>query len=435
MPHDISDSANALSKTNNKPWLLPVLLVAGAVAGFAIGGLWGQEIVSGDLPFLAGFLKLLGDLFMNALKMVVVPLIVCSMIVGMASLSEQQKVGKTFGYTFLYYFSTTLLAVALGIVLVSIVHPGVGFGVDAASHPEAVRVIRWYDALFDLIRGLIPSNLIEAASKGNILGLLVFSLVFGGILTRIGPQGRKVIALAEAVNEVLMIFVRFLVWLAPLGIVGLVAYRVGQEGGGTAVWTELGRLAKYFMTVLGGLTIHAVVILPILLWLFTRRNPIRHAGHFAEPMLTAFSTASSAATLPLTIRSAEQNAKLDTKTSRFVLPLGATINMDGTALYEAVAVVFIAEAYGIHLTGAQLVVVLLTATLAAVGAAAIPQAGLVTMVMVLTAVHVPVEGVGILLSVDWLLDRFRTAINVWGDSVGAAIISKKFGDDSPQPPE
>ncbi len=431
MPHDVARTEHALPLSSSKPWLLPLLLVVGAVAGFTIGGLWGEAIVSGDMPFFAGFLKLLGDLFMNALKMIVVPLIVCSMIVGMAALSEQHKVGKTFGYTFLYYFSTTLIAVSIGLVLVSIVHPGVGFGVDASVRSESVRVIRWYDALFDLVRGLVPSNLVEAAAKGNILGLLVFSLVFGGILTRIGEPGQKVIELAEAVNEVLMRIVRFLVWLAPLGIIGLVAYRVGQEGGGQAVWSELGRLAKYFLTVLGGLTIHAAFVLPLLLWIFTRRNPIRHAGHFAEPMLTAFSTASSAATLPLTIRSAEQNAGLDTKTSRFVLPLGATINMDGTALYEAVAVVFIAEAYGIHLSGAQLVVVLLTATLAAVGAAAIPQAGLVTMVMVLTAVHVPVEGVGILLSVDWLLDRFRTAINVWGDSVGAAIISEKFGKNPP----
>ena len=407
-------------------YLLPTLLVAGAALGFLIGGVWGEHWTAGDWPVFTGLMKLLGDLFMNLLKMVVVPLIVCSMIVGMAALGEQRRVGKTFGYTFAYYILTTFLSVALGLFLVSIIEPGMGSGVEGAAAPKVSQTVSWHQALFDMLRGLLPPNLIDAAAKGRILGLLVFSLIFGALLVRLGERGKKVIELTETVNDALMFFVRGIIWLAPVGILGLVADRVGMAGGGAMVWIELSRLATYFFTVVLGLFIHGGIILPLLLWGLAGRNPIQQAADFSEALLTAFSTASSAASLPITIRNAEQNAEFSPKAARFVLPLGATINMDGTALYEAVAVVFIAQIYGIDLSGIQLVIVWLTATLAAVGAAAIPEAGLVTMVMVLTAVNVPVEGIGILLSVDWLLDRFRTTVNLWGDSIGTAIIHRRL---------
>ncbi len=405
---------------------LAVLLLAGAALGFAIGGVWGEHWIAGDWPVFTGLLKLLGDLFMNMLKMVVVPLIVCSMIVGMAALAEHRSVGKTFAFTFTYYLATTLISVSIGLMLVSIVQPGTVSGLAGDGAMKVDKVVTWYEALFDMLRGLVPPNLFEAAAEGRILGLLAFSLVFGGILVRMGKAGEQVVALISTVNDALMTLVRVIVWLAPVGVMGLVADRIGQAGGGNAVWTELARLGTYFLTVLAGLSLHAFVVLPILLLVFARRRPLLHARHFADAMLTAFSTASSAASLPVTIRNAEDEAGISPRASRFVLPLGATVNMDGTALYEAVAAVFIAQAYGIDLSGAQLVIVLLTATLAAVGAAAIPQAGLVTMVMVLAAVNVPVEGIGILLSVDWLLDRFRTTVNVWGDSVGCAIVDRRL---------
>ncbi len=406
--------------------LLPLLLMSGAALGFVIGGVWGEHWTANDWPVFTGLLRLLGDLFMNMLKMVVVPLIVCSMIVGMAALGERRRIGSIFTFTFGYYLVTTLISVGIGLFLVSTFRPGLGSGLTGSGQAPTVAVLAWYDALFNMVRGLVPPNLFKAAADGRIMGLLVFSLIFGGLLNTLGERGKKLVELTSTVNDILMRIVRGVVWVAPLGILGLVADRVGQAGGGQAVWTELSRLAGYFITVLAGLGFHAFVVLPLLLWLLARRNPLRHAAHFSEAVLTAFSTASSAATLPITIRNAEENANLSPESSRFVLPLGATVNMDGTALYEAVAAVFIAQAYGIELSGVQLVVVLLTATLAAVGAAAIPQAGLVTMVMVLTAVNVPVEGIGILLSVDWLLDRFRTATNVWGDSVGAAVIDRRF---------
>lgn len=417
--------ANGENRKGAPGWLLPLLLVLGAAMGFLIGGVWGEHWQSGDWPVFTGFMKLIGDVFMNLLKMVVLPLIVCAMIVGMSSLAEQKQIGRTFGYTFSYYLLTTLVSVTIGLILVTTIQPGVGAG-TSGGEIAIKQTVAWYDALFNMIRGLFPKNLVMAAAEGKIIGVLVFSLIFGGLLLKLGERGKKVVQLADTINEALMIFVRWIIWAAPLGIVGLVADRVGQGGGGAAVWVELARLASYFMTVLLGLAIHGFIVLPILLFLFSGRNPIRQAGHFAEALLCAFSTASSAASLPITIRCAEENAGISSRSSRFVLPLGATINMDGTALYEAVAAVFIAQAYGIDLSGMQLIVVLLTATLAAIGAAAIPEAGLVTMVMVLTAVNVPIEGIGILLSVDWLLDRFRTTVNVWGDSVGTAIIDKRF---------
>ncbi len=410
-------------------YLLPLLLLCGASLGFLIGGVWGHHWTAGDWPFFTGLLKLIGDVFMNLLKMVVLPLIMSSMIIGMASLGQHRAVGKTFAYTFLYYFTTTFLAVFVGLILVITIRPGVAASTGAAANNMPHKTMTWFEALFEMIRNLFPSNLFAAASEGQILGLLVFSLIFGALLVRIGKRAQIVIEITEVVNEALLLFVRWVVWLAPLGVMGLVANRVGSAGGGAIVWEELAKLGKYFGTVLLGLGIHGLIILPLLLWVFAKRNPIKQAIHFAEALLTAFSTASSAASLPITIRDAENKAGISRDSAGFVLPLGATINMDGTALYEAVAAVFIAQAYGIELTGVQLLIVFLTATLAAVGAAAIPEAGLVTMVMVLTAVNVPAEGIGLLLSVDWLLDRFRTTVNVWGDSIGAAIVDKRISSD------
>jgi solute carrier family 1 (neuronal/epithelial high affinity glutamate transporter), member 1 len=422
----MTDKPEGRSGRRGSQLLLPLLLLVGAVAGFTVGGIWGEYWVSGTRPIMTGIFKLFGDVFMNLLKMVVVPLVVCSMIVGMATLGEQKKVGRTFGMILLFYLTTTILAVVLGVILVSLIEPGVGAGVAGLKEPVSSKVVMWYDALFDMIRGLFPSNLVKSAAEGQILGLIVFSLIFGGLLTSFGERGKRLLEIIDTVNEVMMRFVRYVVWLAPLGVMGLVADRVGAAGGGSAVWQEISLVGKYFLTVLAGLLIHATIFLPLLLFLVARRSPIRQAGHFSEALLTAFSTGSSAATLPITIRNAELRAGFSPVAARSVLPLGATINMDGTALYEAVAVVFIAQVYGMDLSGMQLIVVVLTATLAAVGAAAIPEAGLVTMVMVLMAVNVPVEGIGLLLSVDWLLDRCRTTINVWGDTIGAAIISRRL---------
>ncbi len=411
-------------------FLLPALLVVGATAGFLIGGLWGGEHWCGPTGFLPSFIKLLGDIFLNILKAVVVPLIVCSMIAGVTSLGDIRKIGGVFGFTFGYYMLTTFISVIIGLTLVLLINPGAGMeqGATADLCTKTVRTMPvvgpWYESLFDVFRGMFPKNLFAAAGESKVLGLIVFSLIFGATLTTLGQQGRKVAQFFETVNEALLKIVRVIIWLAPVGVAGIVAARIGRAGGGEMVWVELGRLAKYFFTVVSGLWLHAFIVLPLILLLLVKINPIKYVAHYLEALLTAFSTASSAATLPITIKNARENGKVSEEASGFVLPLGATINMDGTALYEAVAALFIAQAYGVDITGGQMIVVVLTAMLAAIGAAAIPEAGLVTMVLVLTAINVPIEGIGLLLSIDWLLDRFRTTVNVWGDTIGAAVVDK-----------
>ncbi len=391
-------------------------LLAGILAGAFCGFQFGAAMES------VGWL---GTLFLNALKMLIVPLVVSSMIVGIASMGDVRKIGRVGGVTFLYYLTTTGMAVVLGIILVNVIRPGVGVALGGTAVPEVVagkaRV-----GITDIVLSLISPNIVKSAAELDILPLIVFSLVFGGVLTTLGDVGKPVLRFFDGVNEALMKMVGLVMFLAPIGVFGLVASRLGQAGGGEAFWGEILKIGKYFLTVMIGLTIHAVVVLPILLALLARRNPARYALGMAPALGTAWSTASSSATLPVTLECTEDRNGVSRRAGLFVLPLGATINMDGTALYEAVAAIFIAQASGIPLHFGQQVIIIITATLAAIGAAGIPQAGLVTMVIVLKAVGLPLEGIGLILAVDWFLDRFRTAVNVWGDSVGAAVVDRYF---------
>ncbi|MEN8148746.1 MAG: dicarboxylate/amino acid:cation symporter, partial [Planctomycetota bacterium] len=280
------------------------------------------------------------------------------------------------------------------------------------------------DALIGILRKMFPPNIFQALAETNVLAIIVFALIFGGILTTLGERGRLVINVFVGANEAVMKMVQLLMFLAPPGIFALVAGKLGAEGGGEAVWGVVSMLAAYTSTVLAGLAIHAMVTLPLVLWFVGRQNPAKYALGVGRALLTAFSTASSSASLPVTIDAVTRNNKVSERSANFVLPLGATVNMDGTALYEAVAVMFIAQAYGIEMGVAEMIIVFLTATLASIGAAGIPEAGLVTMVMVLAAVGLPLEGMALILVIDWFLDRCRTTVNVWGDSVGAAVIDR-----------
>jgi solute carrier family 1 (neuronal/epithelial high affinity glutamate transporter), member 1 len=412
-------------------WLLPLLLMVGAALGFTVGGIWGSHWVAKDWPAFTGFIQLLGDIFMNLLRMLVVPFVVTSMILGMTSMQKKEKFGRIFGITFTYYMVTTILAVILGIVIVLLVNPGIRSSIShvafTGQNPEKLM---WYEALFKTIRSLFPANITKAAAEGQILGLISFSIIFGLILGKIGEKGKPLVKVIDATNDVLMIFVTGVIWLAPIGIFGLVAHKTGMAGGWSSVISDFKALGWYSFTVLMGLFIHAVIILPAILYFVTKKSPLVHFKHFSEAIITAFSTASSAATLPVTTSNSINNAGYSEESSRFVLPLGATINMDGTALYEAVAVIFIAQAYGFDLSIAQVLIIALTATLAAIGAAAIPHAGLVTMIMVFAAADIPPEvansGIATILAIDWILDRFRTATNVWGDTIGTAIVEHKI---------
>lgn len=278
------------------------------------------------------------------------------------------------------------------------------------------------ETLKDVLLGLAPNNIVKAMAETKILPIIVFAMIFGAILTTLGTQGKPVIDFFIGANETILKFVQLLMLIAPLGIACLIAGKLGTAGGIEKFGLEFKKIGYYAITVITGLLIHALVILPLILKFFAKRNILSYAKGMSTALLTALSTASSSATLPVTIKCAEDNNRVSPKAAGFVLPLGATINMDGTALYEAVAAIFIAQLYGIDLGMGHLFVIFLTATLAAIGAAGIPEAGLVTMVIVLEAVGLPIEGISMILMIDWFLDRGRTTINVWGDSIGAAFI-------------
>ncbi len=387
-------------------------MIIGAVAG-VLGGYYLSDF------FLS--IQFLGTMFLNALKMVVVPLIVASMIVGVASLGDARRLGRTAGKTVLFYFVTTSISVIVGLVLVNIIRPGDGVEAIGAYVPELVADSQ-QKTLVDVLVGLIPPNIVAAAAKGSILPLIAFSLVFGGVLVTIGEKGRAVVKFFEGVNHAMMKIVTMIIYAAPVGVTALIGGIVAQERG--SIEELLSGLGWYVLTVILGLLVHAVVVLPLILSIFGHRRPWTYCVNMGHALTTAFTTASSSATLPITMRGVEHKNKVDKRAASFVLPLGATINMDGTALYEAVAALFIAQIYGIDLSLGQQVVIFLTATLASIGAAGIPHAGTVTMVFVLGAVGLPLEGIGLIWAVDWFLDRCRTTVNVWGDSVGAAVIAE-----------
>ncbi len=382
-------------------------------------------------PQLAMRFDIGGEVFLRLLKMLVVPLVMSSVMAGIIGLGDVRKLGRPGGAAVGYYLATTLLAVIVGIVLVNLIEPGAG-----AADREAVRNLAGGEEIVaagqmgigailkNLLLMLVTDNLFASMAHADLLPLIVFSILFAGVLTVMGEKTVIVTTFIVQINEAFLSFIMGLMKLAPLGIFCLVAARFGEAQAEGAFLETLRQTGGYVMTVLLGLGVHAFLTLAAILWFLTRRNPFLLLSRMSPALLTAFSTASSSATLPITMECAVERAKVSRESVEFVLPLGATINMDGTALYEAVAAIFIAQVVGMDLSLLQQATVAVTATLAAIGAAGIPEAGLVTMVIVLNAVGLPVEYIGILLSVDWLLDRFRTAVNVWGDSVGSVVVEK-----------
>ena len=385
-------------------------------------------------PGFAMQFELGGEIFLNLLTMMVVPLVMASVMSGIIGLGDIRKLGRPGGLAVTYYLMTTVLAVIVGLLMVNLIQPGVGVdqtALDASLAEGQMSTAGREDAnLGTILRGLalmlFTDNLIESAAKTSLLPLIFFSIIFAGMLTTMGPRVQALTEIIVQVNEALLSFILLLMKLAPFGIFCLVTARFGEAQAGGNLGAVLQQTGAYFGTVLAGLGVHAFLTLPLILWIFTRRNPFRFMYQMSQALLTAFSTASSTATLPITMNCAVEKAKVSKQSSDFVLPLGATINMDGTALYEAAAAIFIAQAIGFELTITSQLVIAVTATMAAIGAAGIPEAGLVTMVIVLNAVGLPIEYIGLILSVDWLLDRFRTAVNVFGDSLGAAVVEKSF---------
>lgn len=370
----------------------------------------------------AEHLKVVGDIFIQLLKMIIIPLILASMVVGIVSLGDIRKLGRIGLKTFIYYTTTTLLAVGVGLVLVNLMKPGVG--VDMGAEAAVDLASRETPSIVSIIRDIIPANLFDAMAKDKVLSIIFFSLLLGVAISSAGEKARTLTALFESLNTVMMKITGWIMRLAPVGVFALMAFTIGTMG-----LSVLRPLAVYMVTVVLGLSIHAFVTLPILLGSLSRYSPLKLIKDVFSAVATAFSTASSAATLPITMECMRKNTGVSNKVASFVLPLGATVNMDGTALYEAVAAMFIAQAYGISLSIWQQLVIMLTATLASIGAAAIPGAGLVTMVIVLKAVNLPLEGIGMILAVDRLLDMLRTAVNLWGDACGTVVVARMEGEN------
>lgn len=398
-------------------WLLAAI-VLGVVAGGVSGWYFGEAMVA------VGWL---GELFLRTLKMLILPLIIAAVISGVAALGDVRKLGRVGWLTLTYYLVTTATAVFIGLVVVNLIEPGVGLTPPSDHAPDRIAA-KADTGVVDILLSLVDANLVDAAANTRLLPIILFSILLAAALTTVGQRGVEVIRFFEGVNEAMMRLVIWLMYLAPVGIFALVAARLGQAGGGDAFFQELSAVGRYVVTVLVGLALHAAVLM-LFLWLFAKRGGAYLTG-VLRALMTAFGTASSSATLPLTMECAREQG-VDDRSVRFVLPLGSTVNMNGTALYEAVAALFIAQAYGLELSAAQQSVVLITASLAAIGAAGIPEAGLVTLVIVLQAVGLPLEGVALLLAVDWFLDRFRTAVNVWGDAVGAAFIERHLPQADP----
>lgn len=398
-------------KSEKSPATLLIAILIGAAAGLLCGYFFGERMLA---------VAWIGKMFLDILKMLILPLIIAAVITGVGALGKTGRIARVGGLTVLYYSCTTGLAVLLGLVLVNLIQPGSGLEHGAPAMPEHIRD-REASSVLDIITQLVSPNLVQAAVNLHILPLIVFAVLFGIALNSVGARAGTVFDFFEGLNEVMMKLVTWAMYLAPIGIFALIAARIGEAGGGEAFYREIRAVGWYCSTVLIGLAIHFGILLSLLLlWSPQGKAYVLSMG---RALVTAFGTASSAATLPVTMKCALE-AGVEPKAVRFVLPVGVTLNMDGTALYEAVAVMFIAQAMQIPLGAGEQLIIFITATLAAIGAAGIPQAGLVTMLIVLSAVNLPAEGIGLLLAVDWFLDRFRTTVNVWGDSVGAAIMAR-----------
>ena len=366
-------------------------------------------------------LKFIGDIFIRLLRMIIIPLIVASIVTGIASLGSVSGLGRIGLKTFIYYMATTLLAVTVGLILVNLIQPGIG--VQLPLDPDFDPAAHVAPSILSIVTDIVPKNIFQSMAEDKVLSIIFFSLLFGIAINSVGQLARPLVPLFQALNSVMFRITNWIMKLAPFGVFALMAYTVGLTG-----LSVIKPLALYMATVILGLAIHAFITLPILLSIFARYSPIKFIKAVFSAVATAFSTASSAATLPITMDCLEKKAGISNKIASFVLPLGATVNMDGTALYEAVAAMFIAQAYGIDLTITQQIIIMLTATLASIGAAAIPGAALVTMVIVLKAVGLPLEGIAMILAVDRILDMCRTAVNVWGDACGAAVIARSEGE-------
>ncbi len=395
-------------------WQILIALVLAVVFGY---------YVPNGIPYVGW----MGDIFLRGLKMVIIPLILSSIISGVTSMGEGKDLGRLSVKTLLYYLSTSTLAILTGLIIVNIAKPGVGVEMGFTKSVEGLTENA--GSVKDILYRLVPDNIVDAMAQGTILSVIFFAIVFGYFITRVDAQYKDPLKnFFDGIFEVMMKVTLFIIRFTPLGIFGIVAREVAHNADQLA--NIAGSLAIYSLCVVAGLLIHAFITLPIIVRFVAKAKPFQHFKNMLTPLLTAFSTSSSSATLPLTMEALEHKSGVSNKITSFTLPLGATINMDGTALYECVAAMFIAQVYGVELSFAQQALVVVTALLASIGAAGIPMAGLVMITVVLTAVGLPLEGIGLILAVDRILDMLRTSVNVWSDSCGAVTVARSENEET-----
>ncbi|XP_008820006.1 neutral amino acid transporter B(0) [Nannospalax galili] len=439
--------------------LLVLLTVVAVVTGVGLG--LGVSAAGGTVN-LAAF-AFPGELLLRLLKMIILPLVVCSLIGGAASL-DPSALGRVGAWALLFFLVTTILASALGVGLALVLQPGtavstaVNSSVDATGVPNAPTK-EVLDSFLDLLRNIFPSSLVSATFRSyatsyehiginatawkppvgcaqrninattvqlgcevegmNILGLVVFAIIFGVALRKLGPDGELLICFFNSFNDATMVLVSWIMWYAPVGILFLVASQILEMEDVGQLFIDLG---KYILCCLLGHAIHGLLVLPLLYFVFTRKNPYPFLWGIMTPLATAFGTSSSSATLPLMMKCVEENNGVAKHISRFILPIGATVNMDGAALFQCVAAVFIAQRNGLPLDFVKIITILVTATASSVGAAGIPAGGVLTLAIILEAVSLPVKDISLILAVDWLVDRSCTVLNVEGDAFGAGLL-------------
>ncbi|CAI4221303.1 unnamed protein product [Auanema sp. JU1783] len=445
---------HASSKNGMLAWFrkntLLLLTLVSVIFGCCLGGFLRFSNPSETAIRLIGFP---GELFMNMLKAMILPLIAASLISGLSQLDGKTS-GKLGSRAFMYYGLTTTHAVILGIIIVMIIHPGhPSIKHQANIGPEVHREVSALDKFLDLFRNFFPENIVRSmfqqqqsvitetvndttgqilkhhtvvyADGMNVLGLIMFCIAFGVIISRVGAPARPLVDLFMALDIVITRLVSVIMWTGPIGIPSLIAQKMLEisDLAGTAQM-----LGMFMLTVIIGLAIQCFITLPLIFFVFTRNNPFKFLSGLGQAVLTALGTSSSAASLPVTFKCLN-DIGIDSRVTKFVLPVGSMINMDGTALYEAVASIFIAQMNGMDLSMGQIVTVSITATLASIGAASIPSAGLVTMLIVLTALGLPASDVSLIIAVDWFLDRLRTTVNVIGDAFGCGFVYYLCKDD------
>lgn len=374
-----------------------------------------------DDVIIKGVFYIVGQVFLRAIMMMVVPLVFVSIVNGASNMGDIKKIGRIGMKTLVFYLATTAIAISIAIGLASIVNPGLGL--DMASIVTKEPTIKDAVPLAEVIVDMIPKNPINAMASGNMLQIIAFALFIGVGLSALGEKVKTISSIFEQLNELMMKLVSFVMELAPFGVFCLIATTFATEG-----YAVMVPLLKYMLTVIVALIIHAVVTYGSLLKVFTGLSPVRFFKQFFPAFSVAFSTASSSATLPVTIETVEENIGVSKDIASFTLPLGATINMDGTAIMQGVATIFIAQVYGINLGFSEITTVIITATLASIGTAGVPGVGLIMLSMVLQSVGLPVEGIALIMGIDRILDMSRTAINITGDAVCTTVIAKSEGE-------